>query len=93
MEIIPLGTRVLVKRLGVEERHTESGIVIPERTVPPTYFNEVLRIGSEITKDVHVGDTVLTTPYSGDEVRDNSVAYFLVMEDDLLAVVHKDKEA
>lgn len=92
MEIIPLGARVLVKRLAVEERQTESGLLIPERSLPPTYYNKVLRVGTEITKDVHEGDTVLTTQFSGDEVRDNSISYFLVAEEDLLAVVCREKE-
>ena len=85
--IQPLGPRVLVERLTVEERQTDSGLVIPERGAPPSYKSQIIAVGDGLTKEVKVGDVVLTTQHVGDEVRLNQVAHWLVHEDDLLAVI------
>ena len=92
MQIIPLGARVLIQRQEVKERTTEGGLLIPERSAPPTYIGKVLAVGDGITKSVAVGDQVLTTQYVGDEVRDNSVSYYLVGEEDLLAVIRREED-
>ena len=91
MKIYPLGARILVGRLTVTERTTESGIIMPERSAPPTYKNRVMEVGPDITKGISRGDVVLTTQFVGDEVRDQHKSYFLVHEDDVLAVI--DEEA
>ena len=92
MTIRPLGARVLVKRLVTEERTTESGLVIPNRSQAPTYYNEVLAVGDEITKDISVGDKVLVTQFVGDEIRINQESHFIVAEADILAVICLEDE-
>lgn len=89
--IIPLGSRVLVKRLTVSERQTQSGLVIPERGAQPTYKCEVVGIGEEVSQPVKVGNVVLTTPHSGDAVTEGQDTYYLVEGADLLAVIHGDE--
>ena len=71
----------------MEPLETESGLVIPDRDVPPTYKNEVLALGPDVEAPVAEGDYVLTTPFVGDEVRYEQKVLFLVNEDDLLAVL------
>ena len=90
--ITPLGTRILVKRLRVEDQQRESGIVVPGRTVTPTYKNEIVALGSEVSRPVRVGDVVLTTQFVGDQVLDLQETLYLMEEGDLLAVIQEVEE-
>ena len=86
--IRPLGARVLLQRLAVAEQKTETGILLPERSAEPTYKNEVVAVGEDV-KPVKVGDIVVTTQFVGDEVKHNYESFFLVAEEDLLAVIER----
>ena len=91
MNIVPLGNRVLLERLKVDEQKTESGLVIPERGLPATYLNQVIAVG-ELVATVKEGDEVVTTVGSGDEIKVNQKSLFLVEQDDLLAVIDREGE-
>ena len=86
-KIVPLGARVLVKRLVVEDQQTDAGILLPSRSDQPTYKNQVMAVGDEVTKPVSVGDVVLTTQFVGDAVQDAREVMLLVDERDLLAIL------
>ena len=87
MRVKPLGNRVLVRRLRVDEETRESGIVIPDKGQIATYKNEVLEIGPEVKYPVEVGSVVITTPFVGDGVKVDQETHYLLEETDLLAVV------
>ena len=71
MKITPLGNRILVKQLSLEEV-TKSGIVLPdtadkEKKAQGTIVE--LGNGSEIASlGLKIGDTVVFGKYAGDEV-------------------------
>lgn len=88
--IHPLGARVLVQRLKIDETTTESGLIVPDQGVAPTYKNEVVAKGPDIKKSIDIGDIVITTPIVGDEVKHNQEIFYLVKEEDLLAVIERE---
>jgi chaperonin GroES len=95
MKIKPLGDRVVIKMIEVEET-TRSGIVLPGTAKEKPQVAEVIAVGpggnidgKEITMYVKAGDKVLTSKYSGTEVKMDSVEYTIVKQSDILAVVEE----
>jgi len=92
MNIKPLGDRIVIKKVEVEEK-TKSGIVLPGSAKEQPQIAEVVAIGSGITEDekkkdeLKVGDKVIFSKYSGTEVKMDGVEYTIVKLADLLAVV------
>lgn len=92
MNIKPLGDRVVIKKVEVEEK-TKSGIVLPGSAKEQPQIAEVVAVGAGITEDekkkneVKVGDKVIFSKYSGTEVKMDGVEYTIVKLADLLAVV------
>jgi chaperonin GroES len=94
-KIKPLGGRVLIKPLDLEEE-TESGLIIPETAdKDKPEQGEVVALGTgRVTEDgdkveftVKVGDQVLFKKYSPDEVEYEGETYLVVDETDILAVM------
>ena len=93
--IYPLGHRVLVKPVKIEEK-TASGIYLPQQTVEMEQAGidkgEVVAIGDTAWKDERlggaawckVGDTVIWARYAGKPVKDGDDLYHLVNDEDLL---------
>lgn len=93
MTIKPLADRVVVKLTEVEET-TSSGIILAASAQEKPQVAEVLAVGSGGTVDgkevkmyVKVGDKVITSKYSGTEVKLNNEEYIIVRQSDILAVV------
>jgi chaperonin GroES len=94
MKIKPLGDRVLVKPLEADEQ-IKGGIVIPDTAKEKPQEGEVIAVGTgkidedgnKVAFNVKVGDTVLMPKYGGTEVKLNDVAYQIIREDDILAVI------
>lgn len=93
MKIKPLGDRVVVKMVEAEET-TRSGIVLPGTAKEKPQVAEVVAVGpggnidgKEITMYVKAGDKVLTSKYSGTEVKMDNVEYTILKQSDILAVV------
>ncbi len=93
MKIKPLADRVLLKPLEAEEK-TKSGIILPESAKEKPQEAEVVAVGQGKMKDgklqpmsVRVGDKVIYSKYSGDDVKVDGVEYTLVDEDKILAIV------
>ena len=91
MRIKPLGDRVVIKPLEVEEK-TASGIVLPEKAKEKPQEGEVVAVGSGRILDngtrvemvVAVGDRVLFSKYAGTEVKLDGVEYLIMRQDDIL---------
>lgn len=93
--IKPLGNRVLVKRS--EAKTTKGGIFLPDSAQEKPKQGEVVAVGpgalddegKKIPMNVHVGDKVLFSSYSGTEVKteDHENEYLIMKEDDILGVV------
>lgn len=93
MRIRPLGDRVVIKRIEVEET-TKSGIVLPGTAKEKPQEAEVVAVGpggmvngKEVTMELKVGDKVLFSKYAGNEVKIDGVEYTILKQDDILAVL------
>ncbi len=93
MTIKPLGDRVVIKMIEMEET-TKSGILLPGSAKEKPQVAEVVAVGpggvvdgKEVTMEVKVGDRVLTSKYSGTEVKMNNEEYTILKQADILAIV------
>ncbi len=92
MNLKPLGDRIIIKKLEVEEK-TKSGIVLPQSAKEQPLMAEVIAISDEITNDekrkdqVKVGDKVIFTKYAGTEIKIDEEEVTILKLMDILAVV------
>ncbi len=93
VNVKPLGDRVLLKRCECAEE-VKGGIIIPDSAKEKPMEAKVVALGTgkieggkKVEFNVEVGDTVLIGKYSGTEVKIDDVAYILVREDEILAVL------
>ena len=93
MNLKPLADRVVVKMVEMEET-TKSGIILTASAKEKPQVAEVLAVGPGATKDgaivpmtVKIGDKVITSKYSGTEVKADGVEYIIVKQSDILAIV------
>ncbi len=90
MNIKPIGKRILVKPLKMEEK-TSSGIILPgqgDKEMPN--MGEVLSLGSgEELKEVSPGDKVVYKRYSGTEIKDGEEKYIILEIEDVLAILEQ----
>ena len=88
MKIRPIGERVLVKPVKVEEK-TASGIILPgagEKERPN--IAEVIAVGKgEKLEDIKVGERVVYSKFSGNEIKDGEEKYIVLNIEDVLAVI------
>ena len=92
--IKPIGDRVLVKPLD-EKEVKKGGIIIPDSAKEKPQEGEVVALGTgkldesgkKIEFTVKKGDKVLISKYGGTEVKFDGVAYQILREDDILAVI------
>ncbi len=93
MTIKPLCDRVVVKMTEAEET-TKSGIILAGTAKEKPQVAEVIAVGpggivdgKEVQMTVKVGQKVITSKYSGTEVKCDGVEYIIVRQSDILAVV------
>ena len=93
MTIKPLADRVVIKLVDVEEK-TVSGLILTAASQEKPQIAEVVAVGpgglvdgKEVCMTVKVGDKVITTKYSGTEVKADGVEYTIVRQSDILAIV------
>ena len=91
MKIIPLADRVVIKTVEVEET-TKGGLIGSAKEKPQVA--QVVAVGpggvvdgKEVKMTVKVGDKVLTSKYSGTEVKVDGEECTIVRQGDILAVV------
>ena len=89
----PYLDKVVIKMVEVEET-TQSGIVLPGNAKEKPQMAEVVAVGpgglvdgKEVEMIVKVGDRVITSKYSGTEVKCDGVDYNIVRQSDILAIV------
>ena len=93
MKLKPLADRVVIKMVEVEET-TKSGIILTAAAKEKPQVAEVIAVGpggnvdgKEIVMHVKVGDKVITSKYSGTEVKIDAEELIIVRQNDILAVV------
>ena len=94
MRVRPLHDRLIVQRLGEEEK-TKGGIIIPDTAKEKPIEGKVIAVGAgRIKKDgtkmpleIKKGDRVLYAKYAGTEIKMDGEEYLMMKEDDILAVI------
>ncbi|MEK7147775.1 MAG: co-chaperone GroES [Patescibacteria group bacterium] len=91
-KIIPLGDRVLVKPFSERDLMKGDGkkklndFILPESlTKEKSAQGKVIAVGE--TKKIKVGETVLFSKYSYDEVENDGEELYLIKEENILAVI------
>ena len=93
MKLKPLGDRVVLKMVESDET-TKSGIILTGSAKEKPQVAEVVAVGpggmvdGEVIKmEVKVGDHVITSKYSGTEVKIDGEELLVVKQGDILAIV------
>jgi chaperonin GroES len=94
MKIVPLNDKILVERLEADDK-TAGGIILPDTAKEKPKQGKVLAVGEgkplengkRASFQVKVGDRVLFSSYSGNEINHEGKEYLIMTEDDVLAVV------
>lgn len=94
MKLVPLGEKVVVKRLGAEQV-TAGGIVLPEAAQEQPQQGRVLSVGdgrvladgTRAKHEVGEGDRVLFSRYSGTGVVIDGEELLIMDETEILALV------
>ncbi len=93
MKLKPLADRVVVKLVEAEEK-TKSGIILTGAAKEKPEVAEVIAVGpggmvdgKEVKMTVKKGDKVITSKYSGTEVKVDGQEYNIVRQSDILAIV------
>lgn len=91
--IKPLEDRVLLKMKEAEET-TKSGIILSAASKEKPQIAEVIAVGpgrvedgKKIEMNIKIGDNVITSKYSGTEIKYDGTDYIIVKESDILAIV------
>lgn len=95
MKLVPLGEKVVVRRLEAEDV-TAGGIVLPDSAkekpkqgrVLSVGDGRLLRDGTRVKLSVNEGDRVLFHAYAGTEVKVDDGELLIMGEDEILAIVN-----
>ncbi|MDD2428233.1 MAG: co-chaperone GroES [Eubacteriales bacterium] len=93
MKVKPLGDRVVIKNVEVEET-TKSGIILTGAAKEKPQMAVVVAVGpggnvdgKEITMHVEAGQKIIYSKYAGTEVKLDGEELIIVRQSDILAVV------
>ena len=95
MALVPLGDRILVKRIEEDEQKTRGGIIIPDTAKEKPQEGVVIAVGKgrlldngeRQAVDVAAGDNILFGKYGGTEATHKNLEYLILREDDILAKI------
>jgi chaperonin GroES len=94
MKVVPLGDKVVIKRLDAETR-TAGGIVLPDSAREKPQQGRVLSVGDgrlcddgkRVKCQVQEGDRVLFTAWAGTEIKVANNELLIMSEGDILAIM------
>ena len=93
MIINPLADHIVLKAVAAEES-TRSGIILTTAAKSSPQIAEVVAVGpggiidgNEVKIQVKVGEKVITSKYSGTEVKIDGEEYSIVRQSDILATI------
>lgn len=91
--IKPLGDRVVIKRVEAEET-TKSGIILtgaakekPQEALVVAVGPGKFEDGNQIKMEVKVGDRILFSKYSGNEIKYDGEELIILKQDDILGII------
>ncbi|MEI6856332.1 co-chaperone GroES [Psychrilyobacter sp.] len=86
MNIKPIGNRILVEPLKIEEK-TFSGIILPGTgETKSSNMGVVVALGN-IEVEIKLGDKVFFRPHSGVEIPDSDKKFLILEMEEVLAVI------
>lgn len=96
MKLVPLGDKVIIRRLEAEER-TAGGILLPDTAREKPQQGRVLSVGDGVLLPdgrrskpvVQEGDRVIFHSYAGNEVKVADDEFLICREDDILAILDR----
>ena len=96
MNLKPLHDRVLVERVGQEDK-TKGGIIIPDTAQEKPMEGKVIAVGSGarnengqvVALDVKKGDRILFGKWSGTEVKIDGKELLIMKESDIMGIIEK----
>ena len=93
MKLKPLADRVVIKMMEAEEK-TKSGLILTGSAKEKPEVAEIVEVGpgglvdgKEVKMVVEVGQKVITSKYSGTQVKIDGEEYTIVRQSDILAIV------
>lgn len=93
MKLVPLADRVVIKLTETEET-TKGGLILTGSAKEKPSVAEVISVGpggvvdgKEVKMTVKPGDKIITSKYSGTEVKVDDIEYTIVRQGDILAIV------
>ncbi len=93
MKLKPLGDRVIIKMMEAEEK-TKSGLILTGSAKEKPEIAEIIEVGpgglvdgKEVKMTVKKGQKVITSKYSGTQVKLDGEEYTIVRQGDILAIV------
>jgi chaperonin GroES len=94
MRVVPIGDRVVIKRLEAEQK-TAGGIVLPDSAQEKPKQGRVLSVGdgqmlkngTRAPHSVKEGDRVLFSAWAGTEVEVNGEKLLIMGEDEILGLL------
>lgn len=94
MNLVPLGDKLIVKRLEVDET-TAGGIVLPETARENPQQGRVLSVGDgpllanghRVAPEAKEGDRVVFSSYAGEEVAIDGDPLLILRSEDILAII------
>lgn len=94
MKVVPLGDKLVIKRLDSNEK-TAGGIVLPDAARNKPQQGRVLSVGDglmlrdgkRVAHEVNEGDRVVFGHYAGSEVTIDDEKLLILRADDVLAIV------
>lgn len=90
MNLKPIGKRLVVKMLEVEDK-TASGIVLPSSAKEKPQVAEVVAISDKLANkenfNIKEGTKIIYSKYAGTEVKMETEEYIIIKLEDVLAIV------
>ncbi len=94
MNLVPLGDKLIVKRLAATEA-TAGGIVLPDSAQEKPQQGRVLSVGDgpllangdRAVPEVNEGDRVVFGNYAGSEIKIDGEPLLILRSDDVLAII------
>ena len=91
----PLHDRVLVRRLGEEDK-TAGGIIIPDTAQEKPSEGKIVavgpgtrdKVGNLVPLELKVGDTILFGKWSGTEARIDGEELLIMQESDVMGIIN-----
>lgn len=87
MELRPIGERVVLQKVEVENK-TKSGIILPDEAKEHPKYAEVVAIGDKVdTSTIKKGSKVVYKQYSGTEIELDGQEFIVIDLENILAIV------